>query len=311
MRKISIIIMLVTVAVVMCSCQSGHNVSSSSQNSSSANSNSSSISIDEPNRLDLTSLSEPEINETTVECPEYERSEDFGVAQQNAYGSERDYPIASVDDEPFNPENLYWMPAIDNETELETLLKYQAVNSELAWIMHGDVGYAWPFNLSSLGQSPLLYFRQMNAYDYYTVYRVGGGGRMYVFLSTGGAVQPVGNAVPISYMTLYLQDRMESGDFQHLQVGDSIDRVIEIDRSVQMEKNKFHYPVNPNYPNSGPMSISLLADGIMVFRYELKGDEIVISSMEYCEDFILRGGIDSWQQDLSFKILPQDYPPET
>ena len=114
MRKISIIIMLVTVAVVMCSCQSGHNVSSSSQNSSSANSNSSSISIDEPNRLDLTSLSEPEINETTVECPEYERSEDFGVAQQNAYGSERDYPIASVDDEPFNPENLYWMPAIDN-----------------------------------------------------------------------------------------------------------------------------------------------------------------------------------------------------
>ena len=131
---------------------------------------------------------------------------------------------------------------------------------------------------------------------------------MYVFLTNSGMVQP---QVPISYMTLYLQDRMESGDFQHLQVGDSIDRVIEIDRSVQMEKNKFHYPVNPNYPNSGPMSISLLADGIMVFRYELKGDEIVISSMEYCEDFILRGGIDSWQQDLSFKILPQDYPPET
>lgn len=103
-----------------------------------------------------------------------------------------------------------------------------------------------------------------------------------------------------SFNFAYVFDRISFSDFSDVQIGDSIDEVIMIDRVVER--------IKLNWGIAGTQSISLLTDGIMIIDYAEENGEIIVSDMSYRGDYIYDEPVGKFNQRLLFKLLPQDYP---
>ena len=110
--------------------------------------------------------------------------------------------------------------------------------------------------------------------------------------------------------TIYVSHRMSIEEFASLNVGDSIDRVAEIDPVAYFVKR------NSEISTVSHNTYHLCTDGLLEIEYN-KGDDITIKEIKLYEDFI-RPNIelmaDSEEQEslarrYDFTILPQDYPP--
>ena len=95
-------------------------------------------------------------------------------------------------------------------------------------------------------------------------------------------------------------------DLQKIQIGDSIDKVIEIDPSIEKYKNVFDI----YYCHT---TTHLVEEGLFIIDYEKIDGEIVVSNVELCEDGVYRRGIgygDMYEdRPVQMKLLTQDYPP--
>ena len=104
---------------------------------------------------------------------------------------------------------------------------------------------------------------------------------------------------------------MSSSDFSSLAVGDSIDKVAEIDPVAYYTKR------NIGTSAVSPASFHLCTEGLLEIQYNVENDDITIQKMQLYTDYIkpnTMAGQDAdiqnsmeWRYD--FTILPQDYPP--
>ena len=239
-------------------------------------------------------------SDDAIEAPVAEEYESFAEKCSQRF-KER---MAIIDDTPDTPDSPYWMPEIDNETDIEELIQKQTVLSEDAWYFELDNigGFYWPIHVYNTFGS-LSFLRQIDEDNFYTVYRVCGGGRLYVFFQMSDEVAiPVPQAIKMRYQP----DTYTYESIGKLNLGDSIDEVIKIDSSVQKYKNMF----DDYYCHT---TIHLVSEGIVIIDYEKKNNEIVISGIELCSDGIYRRGTgkgDSrFDGTIQMKLLPQDYPP--
>ena len=140
----------------------------------------------------------------------------------------------------------------------------------------------------------------------YTVFESEMGGYLYMFM---GYLTDTDEIQVKS--TIYVSHRMNIEEFASLNVGDSIDKVAEIDPVAYYTKR------NIGTSAVSPASFHLCTDGLLEIQYNVENDDITIQKMQLYTDYIkpnTMAGQDAdiqnsmeWRYD--FTILPQDYPP--
>ena len=232
------------------------------------------------------------------------------MQRYSEYLKERKAQLPKISGTSLNPQKeityagewMTWMPTVDNETPLEILSATQVVTNYDAWYYESDClhGAMTPYQTYMVFGS-LTFMRCVDSEHYYTVYKVCGGGYLYVFF-----VCYLDGWAPMAIKCRYQPDIYYYEDLAALEIGDSIDRVIEIDSSVQKYKTDF----DTYYCHT---TIHLVKEGIFIIDYEKVNGEIVISDMELCEDGIYTRGIgdaDNYEDTpIVMRLLPQDYPP--
>ena len=196
---------------------------------------------------------------------------------------------------------FYWIPTIDNETDIGLLSATQVVEIEDAWYSEREsVGYAMTCYDAYREFGSMTFLRTVDEYNAYTVYDVCGGGHLYVYFTNKD--MPYYKSLKIDYVP----KEFSLKDLQNIQIGDSIDKVIEIDPSVEKYKNVF----DTYYCHT---TTHVVKEGLYIIDYEKIDGEIVVSNVELCEDSVYRRGIgygDMYEdRPVQMKLLPQDYPP--
>ncbi len=258
--------------------------------------------------------SEEIASQEEVSVPDYMGSENKGEEyKQNENGV-----LVLESDEPVIHENetiedyIVWNDLLDNESPLEKLTEKMAISSASTWFMVPWLGITGYNGTSRVEQtlypnvdSPIRFVRQIREYtqgdftkkDGYTVYKSELGGYVYIFLK-----HTVESGYTAALNAVYVPQYMEYKDFSDIKIGDSIDKVIAIDKGaeyVKVNSKKFMFPY----------SYHLLADGVIYFEYD---DNFNITEIFYGEDFIMPNNyLDDPTGDYAYNmtILPQDYPP--
>lgn len=212
-------------------------------------------------------------------------------------------------------------PVVTNEEELQSLISpiysLRVMTISLNCDNHFDT-YFYPLE-DAFQNFPVSFLRQVKPGQYYTVNKVYDGGYAYVFfdrpkdLVTGEYLTEDMTDIQVTGC-VYAEKRMEKKDFDSIKIGDSIESVIEIDHSAILSKTFWDYNVSiSGSGNTYPLSKHLLADGLLVYEYENKDDELFVSEVKFFEDFnYLSPVLESLDQHYvrNYSILPQDYPPE-
>ena len=102
---------------------------------------------------------------------------------------------------------------------------------------------------------PIRFLRQVDDLHYYTMYKVGEKGRLYVFFQ--GAVRGVDEVICYT-RSVYSEKRLKKSDFDRIKVGDSLDKVIAVDPTARFARKKISEGVTG-------VSVHLLSDGILEY----------------------------------------------
>ena len=213
-----------------------------------------------------------------------------------------------------------WDAMVDNTTDIAELAATQPIDAQTTWLLfirlcnNGFNNYARLKDLEMA--SEIKFVRELgepydggwvgsNVQPGYTVFESEMGGYLYMFL---GYLTDTDEIQLKS--TIYVSHRMSIEEFASLNVGDSIDRVAEIDPVAYFVKR------NSEISTVSHNTYHLCTDGLLEIEYN-KGDDITIKEIKLYEDFI-RPNIElmadpeeqqSMARRYDFTILPQDYPP--
>ena len=139
---------------------------------------------------------------------------------------------------------------------------------------------------------PIRFLRQVDDLHYYTMYKIGEKGRLYIFFERDFP-RPVDL---ITYAcSVYSEKRLAKSDFDRIKAGDSLEKVIAIDPTARFAKNKYSMGEEGS-------SVHLLSDGILKFSYTKKENTFVVSEVVYNSEGILPKRF----HDYHFRVLPQD-----
>ena len=155
---------------------------------------------------------------------------------------------------------------------------------------------------------PMTALRVLSEERSYAIYDTDTGYRMYLFFEDGERYQRmVGYPIVIKKVLPY-------SDFAGLKVGDSIDKVEQIDSVTILYKHlflgKMHLTVRDTaiYLNGdNPIAtVHYLKDGILKIHYTMQEEgKLVIAEMIYNEDYCL---VDALNRTLDFRIKNIDLP---
>ena len=140
---------------------------------------------------------------------------------------------------------------------------------------------------------PVELLRKSEESVYYAIYKIKGGGVLYLFFQQSGAKDNI-----LLWRGFYCEKALKRSDFLEVKEGFSSEMVEKID---PVAKYKYDY----NFENENEIiSLHMLLDGFAVIYYEKNsdGNDVVREIVFY----------DDWPQDdfwrHSVNILPQDYP---
>ena len=215
-----------------------------------------------------------------------------------------------------------WEAMVDNTTDIAALAAAQPIDAETTWLLCDGLfnnGYNNYFRLKDFEMASRVKFvRELgepydggwvlsNAQPGYTVFESEMGGYLYMFL---GHLTDTDDIQVKSI--IYVSHRMSIEDFASLNVGDSIDKVAQIDPVAYYTKR------NLELSTVSRETYHLCTDGLLKIQYVMDNEDITIEEMTVYEDFILPNLAYSDDPDIQnsaerrydFTILPQDYPPE-
>lgn len=136
------------------------------------------------------------------------------------------------------------------------------------------------------------YVRNVDKENYYCIFKTKENGLVYCFF------REIYSELTL-YNCAYLKEKLTKSNFDNLKVGNTIEDVIKIDTAYAAIYN--YFVSVGSFPDE---SIHLLADGLMVIKYEESNQINIIKNIDYRKNFIYnRNGI-----NYSYKILTEDYP---
>ena len=310
MKKIISILLVVSLIITVSACKPVAEGESSSISSRSSESNET-----QSMNSEITSVTEsiPEkevvpIMETEEEdILQFENSEESNDAWNNIFNG----GAGNINS---------WDAMVDNTTDIAELAATQPIDAQTTWILsYRQLDPAW-YNFFHLHEfntgNPVQFIRELDKKYYsdwlasevqsgYTVFESEMGGYLYMFLGHRTDTDEIQLK-----STIYVSHRMSIEEFASLNVGDSIDRVAEIDPVAYFVKR------NSEISTVSHNTYHLCTDGLLEIEYN-KGDDITIKEIKLYEDFI-RPNIElmadpeeqqSMARRYDFTILPQDYPP--
>ncbi len=227
-------------------------------------------------------------------------------------------PIIDVE-EPIMVTGNYKMPVITNATDLKDLMPEIDMSIVMAHVHSGYI-----HNIPGAGYSPeyflevekdylaVNYLRQTKKGCYYTVCKVRDGGYAYAFFERPyniGKQDYYTDDVTNVYLTgmVYAENALQKSNFDSLQAGDSIDRVIEIDSAAKITRQWSDW--NKDITGKATdinISIHLLKDGLLSIEYD---ESFAIKNITFSKNFIFHPVLNP-DYPKYYGILPQDYPPE-
>ena len=169
-------------------------------------------------------------------------------------------------------------------------------------------------------KNPILFFRKVDDEHFYTVNKLRNGGYNYLFFETVHSYKD-GEFITSGDMTdicasgcVYAEKTMQYSDFESLVIGDSIDKVIEIDSAAAVyllahESRRHTLPIIMEYYDENMNTRHLLTDGLLTIFYKNIDGKWIIDDMEYSSDFNFTSRFIAVEYPKQFKVLPQDYPP--
>ena len=147
---------------------------------------------------------------------------------------------------------------------------------------------------------------------YYLMYDTDTQVRVYLFFDASDGKDDL---LPAMGYPLYMAQTLSYEDFQNVQVGDSAEKVQEIDpKVVELWFCWYHNEeeIVATYEGKGDFCFSyhLLTDGLLCFTYAVEEGEVIVSGMEFADDFTI-GDID-WvgnepRGEICYAIDPLDY----
>jgi len=310
MKKIISILLVVSLIITVSACKPVAEGESSSISSRSSESNET-----QSMHSEITSVTEsiPEkevvpIMETEEEdILQFENSEESNDAWNNIFNG----GAGNINS---------WDAMVDNTTDIAELAATQPIDAQTTWLLCINLcnnGFNNFFRLKDLEMASRVKFvRELgepydggwvgsNVQPGYTVFESEMGGYLYMFLGHRTDTDEIQLK-----STIYVSHRMSIEEFASLNVGDSIDRVAEIDPVAYFVKR------NSEISTVSHNTYHLCTDGLLEIEYN-KGDDITIKEIKLYEDFI-RPNISliadpeeqqSMARRYDFTILPQDYPP--
>jgi hypothetical protein len=143
---------------------------------------------------------------------------------------------------------------------------------------------------------PVDNLRQLDERHYYTVYKITGGGRFYIFFE--------GDRERLRIrISMCAGKRLQKSDFDGIQKGSPLDAVIAVDPLAEAMKDEELRNRGKGY------TTHLLTDGAIVIWYQWAEDNesLAVYSIDYFPDFqVMFEELSS--EKFQCKILPQDYP---
>jgi hypothetical protein len=140
--------------------------------------------------------------------------------------------------------------------------------------------------------------------DYlYLVYNTENKYRLFLFYSKEKT-----NGIILDGYPIVLKEKRLYKDFSEIAVGDSIEKVGCIDKIIPLYIQIFDLLPETYYERNKEngkyfSSIHLLSDGILKIDYDRKGEDYIVVSITYGEDFVLEGEAG----DTCYKIFEEDY----
>ena len=214
----------------------------------------------------------------------------------------------------------YEMPLITNKTPLIQIMSEVDIAVVMSHIWGGYIHTIMNYDLYPQSYMedpnyyvPVTFLRQTKEGCYYTVCKVKEGGYAYFFFERPyNIMQKKYDTDDLTYALLtgcvYSENALQKSDFDSLQIGDSIDRVIEIDSAAKITKQWSDWNKDiTGVPIDINVSIHLLKDGLLSIEYD---ESFAIKNITFSEDFIFYPVLNP-DYPKYFGTLPQDYPPET
>ena len=221
-------------------------------------------------------------------------------------------------------DGTYPMPPITNAGTMYDLMSEVDILPVMSAIFNGSTHttinpeFAHPSMALEMMRIPISFLRQTEEGCYYTVLKVTGGGYAYFFferpLNWNKQEYSTDDLTHVSLTgCVYAEKRLEQADFSSLQVGDSINKVIDIDSSanIVLTWNEWNLSITGEM-NKKNISTHLLKDGLLTIVYDNSTGTPVIEKIEFSADYIFYPWLaEDPDYPKKFSILPQDYPPET
>ena len=198
---------------------------------------------------------------------------------------------------------------------------YEDINlsAEKTWLLYNRVfakGNNAYFTVDQLNLNKPINYVRVTDHTYnvmgttitrcYTVYRSELGGYVYIFMN----YRPDDNQLQVR-ATMYVPQKLSLSDFSHINITDSIDKVVEVDPSANYRKKNI-------IAGQQPQTFHLLTDGFLIIIYDNINNELFVKEMLFYENFIVpykfgskEETYDDEERIRDYYILPQDYPPET
>ena len=308
MKKIISILLIVSFILTVSACKPGVEGDSSSINSRSSDTQSM--------NSEITSATESFPEKEVVSVMEAEEEDilqfDNDEESKEAWGSLFSREAVNTNS---------WDTMVDNTTDIAKLADTQPIDMQRTWILsYRQLDPAWYnfFDLKAFDTgSPVQFIRELDGKYYsdwlesevqpgYTVFEPEMGGYLYMFLRH----HIERDEIRVKNV-IYVTHRMSLEEFTPLNVGDSIDKVAQIDPVAYYTKR------NLELSTVSRNTYHLCTDGLLEIQYDMDSEDITIKEMTIYEDFILPNLTCSDDPDIQnstekrydFTILPQDYPP--
>ena len=208
-----------------------------------------------------------------------------------------------------------WNKKINNTDSLDKLLDDNSIATEMSWYFAKCLLYNTANGAFPLEDVPLpdpVFIRETETFysdilnktiqKGYTVYRTDLGGYLYSFMQYDPK-----EAQTVVVATVLLSKSQPLQLYSDIKIGDSIQKVIELDPTAKYFKKNFDKYIRKS-------TFHLLTDGVLEYVYS---EDLIIEEINYYEDFVLPNYLledniqniylEPWAYD--FMILPQDYPP--
>jgi len=139
--------------------------------------------------------------------------------------------------------------------------------------------------------------RRISDYTIYAVYKTDEGGLAYRFFADDAYKRRYKGIYVLSH-NIYVKKKISHSEFEKVKIGDSIERVEEIDPATELYKNEL-------IDTESFSTIHLLTDGVMLVHYNKSGEDYKVSVIDYFDDFII--SFDDHDTTYDCRIRQEDF----